>query len=86
MKGLETMLFEEELGKAAMFGLEGRAKEGVESCLGIQGLEFQNTEFEFCLCYLLAVQAWTNYFVSLNFQVIIHKRRILIEFTLWVQF
>lgn len=86
MKGLETMLFEEELGKVAMFGLEGRAKEVVESCLGTQGLELQNPEFEFCLCYLLAVQAWTNYFISLNLEVIIHKRRILIESTLWVQF
>lgn len=80
------MLFEEELGKVAMFGLEGRAKEVVESCLGTQGLELQNPEFEFWLCYSLAVQAWTNYFVSLNLEVIIHKRRILIESTLWVQF
>lgn len=40
----------------------------------------------FWLCFLLAVWTWTKYCISLNLEVIIHKRGILIEYTLWVQF
>lgn len=60
--------------------------EVVEWCLGTQGLEFHKPGCEFWLWLLLNVWTWTNYLMSLSLEVLIHKRAILIESTLWVQF